>query len=261
MAEQQDAPENPDAEAVERGDIFFFYRPKVDTGDPEGIDDVQRFHIVLRKAGGHLLRLLTIGRKRLPDVEEHEREWGFVDLVADKPEPVAEALKEQVYETKTRGTRTRPAARPAGEGAYALVRGGRNLYLAYELHLPQEPGPVQDELNIAPAASYVVSVRNPKAPNPPNMGLSDEAHFPKSLEKEFHGRRFAGEDPHLLDFERAEFILIGATENPQRELGVDLAPGGQAPGGPAPDAAAVLRRLKIPKRDAPIEPLVRGEWA
>lgn len=73
-----------EAEAVERGDIFFFSRPKVDTEEPEGLDEVQRFHVVLRKRGGHLFRLLTIGRKRLPDIAHHEREWGFVDLVTDK---------------------------------------------------------------------------------------------------------------------------------------------------------------------------------
>ncbi|MDP8916209.1 MAG: hypothetical protein M3M95_03185 [Pseudomonadota bacterium] len=252
------APEHPEADAVERGDIFFFYRPKVGEEHPHGLDDVGRFHLVLRKRGGRLFRLLTIGRKRLPDVAGHEREWGFVDLVADEPKAIADALKAETYQTKTRGLRTRPAARPAGEGGYALVRGARSLFLAYRLELPEEPGPVQEELNIASAASFVISVKNPDTPNPPGIGLreQDEAAYPKSLRKAFHGRRFAGEDPHLLDFEGAEFILIGASEDPLDELGVE--PG--HPGG-APDAAAVLRRLRIPKREAPIEPLVEGAWA
>lgn len=152
--------------------------------------------------------------------------------------------------------RTQGAARAAGEGAYALVREASNLYLAYELQLPEKPGRVQEELNIAPAASFVVAVSNPKAPNPPNIGQRRAAHFPPKVQKEFHGRRFAGEDPHFLDFERAEFVLIGAREDPKRELGVDLGGGGRTP-----DPATVLRRLKIPKREAPIEPLLRGEWA
>lgn len=257
MVNQQDEPEHPEAETAERGDIFFFYRPKVNEHDPEGLDDVQRFHVVMRKRGGHLFRLLTIGRKRLPDIGDHEREWGFVDLVADKPESIAEALRESTYETKTRGLRTRPAARPAGEGAYALVRSERTLFLAYELELPEEPGPVQEELNIAPSATYVISVKNPKAPDPPNIGLreEDEASFPKSLQKEFRGRRFGGENPHLLDFEGAEFILIGARENPEDELGVDLGNDHSTP-----EAAQVLRRLKLTKRDTPVEPLIDGEW-
>ena len=114
------------------------------------------------------------------------------------------------------------------------------LFLAYELELPEQPGPVQEELNIAPSASYVISVKNPKAPDQPNIGLreEDEASFPKSLQKEFRGRRFGGENPHLLDFEGAEFILIGAREDPEKEVGVDL---GNDDG--TPDAAQVLRRL------------------
>lgn len=246
------------AKPAEEGEIFFFYRPKVDEDDPHSLDDIQRFHLVLRVKGGRLFRLLTIGRKRLPDVAAHEREWGFVDLVADDVQQIADALKESTYPTKTRGLRTRPAARPAGEGAYALVRGERNLFLAYELQLPEQPGPVQQELNIAPSAGYVISVKNPDQPNPPNLGLREEAqaNYPKSLKrKEFEGRRFAGEDPHLLDFEGAEFVLIGAREDPEAELGVQLPHPAKAP-----DPATALRHLKLTPRTAPIEPLISGEW-
>jgi hypothetical protein len=43
-----------------------------ETPDPHGEGDVQRFHIVLRRAGGKLFRLLTIGRKHLPDTGSHD---------------------------------------------------------------------------------------------------------------------------------------------------------------------------------------------
>ena len=72
---------------VEHGNIWFIYRPKVRAEDePEqdvgGIGDVERFHMVLRPDGAARFRLMTIGAKRLPDADEHERNWGFVDLVA-----------------------------------------------------------------------------------------------------------------------------------------------------------------------------------
>jgi len=37
--------------------------------------------------------------------------------------------------------------------------------------------------------------------SPPEAGLSEaaEAHYPKSLQREFHGRRFAATDPRLFD--------------------------------------------------------------
>ena len=244
-------PETP--EQLERGDVFFFYRPKVEQEEAHGLDDVQRFVVVLRTAGGRLFRMLTVGRKHLPDLQTHEREWGFVDLVAEEAGPVAESLRATTYETKTRGLRHLAAARPAGEGAYALQRDGRNLILAYRLELPAEPGPVQEALGIAQEAAYVVALKNPEVPNPPSIGLREEdrVQLPAKEQGEFHGTRWSAVDKHLLDFERAEFVLIGATDHPS------AVPAERA----EPKPEAVLRRLKLSPRDTPLEPLVEGAWA
>src|SRR5437764_1221293 len=65
---------------------------------------------------------------------------------------------------------------------------------------------------------------NPEAGSPPGAGLPDrdEAHYPKPLEEKFRGRRFASEDPQLLDYEGAEFILVGARTDPERAYAVDI---------------------------------------
>src|SRR5579863_6459135 len=61
-------PENGDGRTsenlLERGDLFFFYRPDVDETTPGGLLDVRRFHVVLRPEGKETLRLITIGRKK-----------------------------------------------------------------------------------------------------------------------------------------------------------------------------------------------------
>lgn len=240
-------------EEVEGGDIFFFYRPKVGTDEAHDLDGVQRFNIVLRAARGRLFRLLTIGRKHLPDLGSHEREWGFVDQVAEVIDPIAVALKANTYETKTRGTRTNPAARPAGEGAYALHRDGPNLVLTYRLELPTEPGPVQQALNIVAEGGYVISVKNPEVKNPPNIGLQEDARvdYPDDLKAEFHGARWTAADKHLLDFPRAEFVLVGLSDHPQ------VLPAERA----EPTPEAVLRRLRLAPRETSLQPLVQGEWA
>ena len=36
-----------ESELIEHGDIFFFYRPKVDTEEVKDIEDVQRFYMVI----------------------------------------------------------------------------------------------------------------------------------------------------------------------------------------------------------------------
>jgi hypothetical protein len=70
------------------------------------------------------------------------------------------------YETKTRGHRVNPAARPVGEGVYTLVRhhsGTRtDIRLVYKLEYPgphkkHEP---QDALNIEDQASYIIQVND-----------------------------------------------------------------------------------------------------
>ncbi|MBE0534593.1 MAG: hypothetical protein IH624_02910 [Phycisphaerae bacterium] len=40
------------AETLERGDIYFFYRPKVNEQEPQGLGDVQRFYMGLPEACG-----------------------------------------------------------------------------------------------------------------------------------------------------------------------------------------------------------------
>lgn len=244
-------------EVVEHGDIYFLYRPKLETELPEGTEDVQRFHVVLRPEGRARFRLLTIGRKRLPDVPEHERTRGFVDMVSESARDIERGLREATYQTKTRGERTRPAARPAGEGVYALVRENHKLYLAYELELPERPGEVQKDLKIPPQASFALSVKNPERGAPPNVGLpkEEEAHYPKALQEEFRGRRFAAEDARLLDYEGAEFVLIGARLNPERELAIDLEGEHETP-----DTADIVRKLRMERSRPPIEPLLQGEW-
>ena len=248
---------NRGTEIVEKGDIYFFYRPKVETEEAAGIEDVQRFHLVLRPHRKPRFRLITIGRKRLPDIGQHERTWGFVDLVTDSADSIAEAMRERNYQTKTRGERTLPAARPAGVGVYAFVEAGNKLFLVYELELPKKPGAVQRELKIPPQASFAISIKNPEAPAPPGVGLSEEqqAHYPKKLQREFDGRRFATEDVSLLDFEGAEFVIVGARLNAEQELQIELPAESEAL-----DTADIVRNLRIDRKRQPLEPLLQGRW-
>ena len=254
-------------EILEQGDIYFLYRPKVrpegadegEKGEPaaEDIDDVQNFYIVLKPQGGRF-RLINIGRKRLPDIEGHERNWGFVEMVADSGKEIEEELQRDTYDTKTRGERVRPAARPAGEGVYALVRQGSRTHLAWALELPRKPGPVQKAFNIPEEASLAVSIANPKKRGGPRTAqLSEEQQpdYPKTLQKEFRGRKFATEDPRLLDYEGAEVIFIGARDDPEEAYHIDLQPAQESEG-----SADIFRQLRFARSRHPVEPLLRGEW-
>lgn len=59
-------------------------------------------------------------------------------------------------------------------------------------------------------------VQNPTVDDPPNAGLSNKADYKGSQKKQFGNYRWIScQDPSLLDAERCEFILIGATEDLQ----------------------------------------------
>lgn len=243
-------------ETLETGDIFFFYRPRVEERSPEALEDVQNFAVVLRPRGDGPLRMLIIGRKRLPDIDDTEPLWGFVRRVSSDSEELRADLEPERYETKTRGERFQPGSRPAGEGGYAIVRRGRDVFLAYRLERPQETGDVQQELNIAPEAMYVFSVKNPRASAPPQAGLPPEqrADYPIPLQEEFDGRRWLPADPiELIDHEGAEILLIGAREDVEDVE--DVAPLESL------DEAEVADVLGLDRDTHPLEPLFRGEWA
>ena len=244
-------------ELLETGDIFFLFRPVTNQDAPGGPGDVQRFYFAMRPTGGKTVRLCIAGRKHLPDTDAHERVWGFVDMLAESGAAIEKQLREEHYETKTRGEQEQPAARPAGEGVYAITLEGGRMHLSYRLELPETPDEVQRAFNIAPEASFALSVKNPEKGQPKGVGLGPDrkADYPDRLQEEFRDRRFAAEDVELLNYEGAEFILVGARRNPERVYHLDLN---------AEDedyaSSETVRRLRMVKSRHPVAPLFDGHW-
>jgi hypothetical protein len=247
-----------EVQTLEKGDIYFFYRPRVEEYDPEGLSDIQRFYMVL--STGDRYRLMVVGHKRLPKPEKSggRKHWGFVEMVRKDPKSVTDELSGAEYGTKTRGQRHLPQARPAGEGVYRILRHGDHTHLVFELELPEEPGEVQKELQLEKEASYIISVKNPERSGPKTPGLSSdkEARFPQKLMDVFRGRKFADADPpEFLDHEGAEFVLISASDDIGAELGIELDAEHESLG-----SAEIFRDLKMDREKKPVEPLLKGEW-
>lgn len=249
-----------DIQTLERGDLYMVFRPKVGADEPGGIDDVQRFYMILSVRGESRYRMLAIGRKYLPSPEEHggARHWGFVEAVARNPRDIEERLEEERYQTKTRGERTLPAARPVAEGVYRILRHEGHTHLVYALELPEEPGEVQDAFHIEPEASYIIAVKNPEAGSPPRASLGRErkASFPEKLQERFRGRRFADLDPPgFLDHEGAEIMLVAAGDDLGEELGLALPARRESC-----DSADIFSDLRMDRSAHPLAPLFAGQW-
>lgn len=252
--------QNEQTKVLEQGNIFFCYRPKVNQESVQGFEDIQRFYMILGAHGKPCCRLIVIGQKQLPDVQNGtQKNWGFVEAIAQDPKELEPGLRRQTYQTKTRGEQVQPAARPIGEGVYDLVRHGDHTHLVYALELPDQGGPVQQALNIEPEGSYILSIKNPEKPSPAQAGLGEEpgsADFPQHLQQQFQDRRFiAADPPDFLNYPGVELLLIGATEDVSEELGLELHPQEETE-----STAEILNNLRMRKSRHPIEPLFQGEW-
>src|SRR3712207_5104927 len=84
-------------EIIEQGDIFFFYRPKVDTEEVKDIKDVQRFYMVTtpeekeKQKKNDIYRLFLLGQKQLPEIVEgkstpEEKNWALNIHTTSNPE-------------------------------------------------------------------------------------------------------------------------------------------------------------------------------
>lgn len=248
-----------EVEVLESGNIYFIYRPKVEDEDVESLDDVQRFNLVLKPHGRRIYRMLVIGRKQLPDTSRQgDQSWGYVEAVTDNPEKIEHSLRAHRYQTKTRGRRTLPAARPVGEGVYQIVQHGDHTHLAYALELPSTPGEAQSELNIEPEGNYILQIKNPTKSSPGSADLprQEKASLPEKLQAHFGNRRFASAGATaLLNYEGIELLLIGASDDLAEDLGIELDPQHETE-----QSAEILSDLKMRKSRHPIEPLLSGDW-
>ncbi len=216
------------SDPLETGDIYFFYRIRMDVGQPAGLDDVQRLFMVLVPDPGERARLFIVGRKQMPEIrhgerDARERDW-LLDYVVDAPRDIGRTLHPVAYATDRQGERNTGEAVPAGAGRYAVVHLGDASHLAYRLGAPGKPGKAQKVLGIRQEGSYVIAVRNPKVGV---KGFPEETpDYPRELAEMFADERWIDvSDPALLDYENAQLVLIGALES-LASLDVDL--GGSA---------------------------------
>lgn len=246
-------------EVIEGGNVYFVYRPRVDESSPESLDDIQRLYMVMSPHEDRRYRMIGVGAKRLPQISEGgQQHWAFVETVRKEAKEIEQQLQAETYQTKTRGERTVPAARPADEGVYIIARHDGHTHLAYALELPREPDEVQRQMNIEEEASYILSVKNPQQSSRGGAGFDEEraADFPKRLQERFADRRFIEVDPpDFLDYEGAEVLFVGAEAEVPEELGIELEPERESEG-----SAEIFNDLRMAKSRHPVEPLFEGEW-
>jgi hypothetical protein len=146
-ANNNSSSDNHGPKILEQGDIYFFYRPKKDAEEVKGIEDVRRFFMVTapeksenNESGdkNQFYRLFVIGKKSLPEIRKSEaraseRYWARVGGIFQDPNDLTKELLSDEF-------RKGDAARPVGEGKYAIVKHQNHAELAYILEMPKESG-------------------------------------------------------------------------------------------------------------------------
>jgi len=277
---------------IEKGLIYFFYKPKVELKEVHGPEDVQRLYVLLWPAApsiqedekkmkhpegkmgtGEPERLIVLGKKKLPDVHKgkHEKFWGFVEKVSRNIDEVEEDLEARTYTTHTRGERHVEGARPVGAGVYAIVKHPTkgHTHLVYVLELPEEPTEVQKAFNIGKEGSFVVSVKNPDVQGPGSfLRTSKNVHYPPEVKnllnstKTGNPLKFAPLDPKLIDYEGSELLFIGAAEDIKAELGEagEYIEELEEVDARKISSDKIWKELHLSKAAHPTEPVLRGKW-
>jgi hypothetical protein len=209
---------------IEKGHIYFFYRPKIELEDATSVDEVQKLYLVLRPESGKGSddRLIVLTKKHLPHITSKTKEklWGFIDKVSNNMDDIRSRLGPSTYETTTRGTRHLAGAKACGCGVYNIVlhhdehKSQEHTHMSYVLELPEAPGELQKSFNIAHEASFVVYVKSPYGDNKQNSLDEAKIDYPKPLHDKFSGHKWIPlDDARLLDYEKVQMLFIGATKD------------------------------------------------
>jgi hypothetical protein len=193
---------------LQKGSIYFFYRPKVESHDKQG--EIQRFFFVLKPENQNKYKLLIVGKKELP-LSEKGSYFLFLEAIKSSQEDLLSSLGEKHYLTKTKGERILPTSHCLGEGKYLLVSHNNHSHFIYKLINPPQIRETQKEFNLQKENDYLISIKNPQAVTPSGVGLPEKQKvtFPPSLQNKFANYSFiplsTGE---FLDYEGAELLLI-----------------------------------------------------
>jgi hypothetical protein len=186
-------------EVLERGDISFFWKPSVVPADAlpgETKAGVQAFFVILSTGGQH--RRMRVGKKRLP-APTGERLWARIERTGSLARVIGDQVETERYTTKTRGERLQPGAELIARGCYAFVQHEDHCHLVYRVD-HSEPG-VPEEVRVPDAGSHIVLFERTK---PGRAVWTTEG------------------SPAMLDEQGAECVLVGADDEPERELGIDV---------------------------------------
>ncbi|KAL6055596.1 Calpain catalytic domain-containing protein [Balamuthia mandrillaris] len=254
---------------LEKGHVFFFYRPNVECTEVTGLDDVDRLHMILkpewRRDGGRLIsRSIVVGGKTLPDVRSHQRYWSYVENVNEDIGQISQLLKGYVFGTAAYGELIQSEERAAAQGRYALLKYHNNTHLAFVIERPEQLGVVQQAFRIPKEGSFILCVKNPESAAMARQPSDRKAHYGTDLLQHFHGKSWTGAEPVDL-LKNAQLWLVGETPDLKeglKQLGERLEEEAleELRKMKPLDDRQIFQELKIAQHEVPSLAVITGEW-
>ncbi|KAK3431027.1 hypothetical protein EUGRSUZ_E02947 [Eucalyptus grandis] len=279
---------DPDVKIQERGEIFFFYRPKVERDAAHGADDVQRLYIVLRPESGER----PVEEKQDPrsgkegsdpdssDKATVEGGHGRQEVNIEKqallrlivmgkkslPDPskrsrpqwgFVEMVTTKIDDVKSALKAEEYDTSTRGHHHTAAARAlGEGIYriLRHKSKGKKAHTHLIYKLEFPP--------EDEKNPDQHGAGPSQfrglqskrKAVFPAHLQGQFGQLRYSQADPpDFLNYEGCELLLISASDDIEEELGLELKAEGEAD----PSCSDLLETFG---ETAPVDALLRGTW-
>jgi hypothetical protein len=194
---------------LQRGNIYFFVRPKIDTEIKYfSKDETQKLEIVLNPDSSNKFVLLIIGKKELPR-GSGKSYFCLVAKIFTQLEFLLEDLKEKHYQTKTSGEHILSKVKFLGQGKYLITYHEHHSDLIYKLSLATIDESAMKNFNLKDHDQFIIQVKN--IISFPKLGsnkINTKVKLPKELEKIFLGRKFIPLKPvDFLFYEGVEILL------------------------------------------------------
>ena len=209
---------------LQKGIIYFLYRPKVETEKVKTLQDVQKIYLLLKPSGYSKYIQIIAAKKQLPD-DSNITHFAFVELVTANKKILNKNLGEEEYYTGTRGFRHQARARILGEGKYLIVLHNGHTHLVYQLIKPSTAKEPQRNVKINEEGAFIISIKNPLIKMNVTIGLPSEkkAVYPKKLQNKFGNQKFIPLNPaDFLKYAGTEILLIGQKTEKSKKLFEDV---------------------------------------
>ena len=124
---------------LQKGNIYFFYTPRIHHQEAHSLEEVQRFFMIVKPENVSHYIILVVGRKHLP---ENATYFSFVTKISANITELLSALTKKEYKTQTQEATELTEAHCLGIGTYLIIDHDGHTYLYYELHIPSAIGEV-----------------------------------------------------------------------------------------------------------------------